>query len=191
MTDLVDTNGPGRTASGGVALIGYRATGKTTIGPIVAARLGRPFLDSDAEIVRRTRKSIAQHFADGDHAAFREVEARTIRDLCRESPGAVLSTGGGAILSGGNREALRRFGLVVWLSTPAPVLVERLRFEGGDRPALTDAGLLDEVASVLEARSPLYRECADVTVHTSTLAPEAVADMIVGFVSMARRGVFP
>ncbi len=188
MTDLVDTQGLDRSASAGVALIGYRASGKTTVGRIVAARLGRPFLDSDAEIERRTRKSIAQHFADDGDAAFREVEARTLRDLFRDFPDAIVATGGGAILSGDNREGLRRFGVVVWLSAPVPFLVERLRVEAGGRPALTDAGLLDEVANVLGAREPLYRECADFVVDTSTCHPEAVADEIVGLVSSARGG---
>ncbi len=159
----------------GIALIGYRATGKTTLGRILAERLGRPFLDSDLEIEARTHRSIAESFAELGEPAFRLVERSTIRDLCRESPRAILATGGGAILSEETRETLRQFGRIVWLSAPSPVLVERLRREGGGRPALTSAGLLDEVASVLSSREPLYQECADLIVDVSAADPDALS----------------
>jgi len=159
----------------GIALIGYRATGKTTLGRILAEQLCRPFVDSDLEIEARTHRSIAECFAVLGEPAFRLEERSAIRDLCKESPRAILATGGGAILSETTRGTLRRFGRIIWLSAPAPVLVKRLKREGGGRPALTSAGLLDEVASVLASREPLYRACADLIVDVSTDHPGALA----------------
>lgn len=169
---------PGSTlpASAGLALVGYRATGKTTVGRLIADRLGRPFLDADAELERRGGRSIASLFADGGELAFRDLEERTIRDLCGEHPGAVLATGGGSVLRDGNRRNLRAFGRVLWLAAPAEVIVERLRREPGSRPALTASGLFEEVGQVLQAREPLYRSVADLIVDASPEPPRVVAE---------------
>jgi shikimate kinase len=164
---------------GGIALIGYRGTGKTTVGRLVAEGLGRPFVDCDAEVEARAGWTIGAIFASEGEAAFRDREEAAIREVCRESPGAVLATGGGAILRETNREALAAFGTVVWLSAPADVLVERLRKDAESRPALTAAGLLDEVAVVLEAREPLYRATADLIVDASAPDPRLVAEEVV------------
>ncbi len=85
-----------------ITLIGYRATGKTTLAKLLAERLDWPWIDADAEIERRAGKSIAEIFADDGEPAFRDLEAQVIADLCREDQ-LVLSAGGGAPL----REAAR------------------------------------------------------------------------------------
>lgn len=162
----------------GIVLIGYRATGKTTVGRSLADRVGRPFLDADAELESRSGRTIRDLFARDGEPAFRDLEERTIAELCEGSPGAVLATGGGAVLREANRRALKRFGVVVWLSAPPEVLVERLRRDEGERPALTSSGLLDEVAGVLAAREPLYREAADIVVDAAASDPDAVASRI-------------
>src|SRR5689334_13470824 len=93
----------------GLALVGYRGTGKTTVGRIVAERLGRPFFDADRVLEEREGRPIASLFAEGGEASFRDREEETLRDLTADRPGSVLATGGGAILREGNRLALRRF----------------------------------------------------------------------------------
>lgn len=162
----------------GIVLIGYRATGKTTVGRSLADRIGRPFLDADAELESRSGRTIRDLFARDGEPAFRDLEEWTIAELCKGSPGAVLATGGGAVLREANRRALKRFGVVVWLSAPPEVLVERLRRDEGERPALTSSGLLDEVAGVLAAREPLYGEIADLVVDAAAPGPESVASAI-------------
>lgn len=174
MSDFAESDRRGS----GIALVGYRASGKTTIGRLLANRLGRPFVDSDAEVERRSGRTIASIFSQDGEAAFRVLEAEAIRDIVARYPGAVLSTGGGAILRPETRSALRQFGHVVYFWAPAPVLASRLRVGGGDRPALTSAGLVGEVEAVLAVREPLYREVSDMVVDTSTNTASGVVRLL-------------
>ena len=162
----------------GIVLVGSRASGKSTVGRLVAARAGWPLLCSDAEVERRAGRSIAAIFADDGERAFRDLEEEVIEALCDRAAEAVLATGGGAVVRPGNRERLRRFGEVVYLRAPAPVLAERLRRAGGGRPALTSEGLVAEVEGVLAAREPLYREVADLIVDAASRPPSAIARFI-------------
>jgi shikimate kinase len=173
-----DGAGKGR----GIALIGYRATGKSTVGRILAERAGVPFADADREVEAVDGRLIRDIFAEDGEPAFREVEARVLADLAdRLAEGGVLATGGGAILLERNRRALRRFGFVAWLTADADTLARRLRSSRrgvDDRPALTAAGTLEEIAGVLEGRTPLYREAADAEVSTVGRDAEQVADAV-------------
>jgi shikimate kinase len=160
-----------------LALIGARGTGKTSVGRLVAERLGLPFADADGELERRAGRSIAAIFAAQGEPAFRVLEEEVLGELTARD-GLVLATGGGVVLRAANRRALRRFGRVVWLTAAPDVLVGRLRLDAGGRPALTEAGLLAEIAAVLEARIPLYQEVADAIVDTTGRTPAEVADDI-------------
>ena len=156
----------------GLVLVGYRGTGKSTIGRIVAERARSPFADADTEFERAHGRPIRAVFAEEGEAGFRLREAAPLESLVDlpELTGGVLATGGGAVLAESNRRALRRFGLVVWLTADAETLARRLansRNPLADRPALTAAGTLDEVAAVLEARLPAYRASADVEVASA------------------------
>ena len=156
----------------GLVLVGYRGTGKSTIGRIVAERARCPFADADAEFERAVGRSIRAVFEEEGEPSFRLREAALVESLVDlpELAGGVLATGGGAVLAESNRRALRRFGLVVWLTADAETLARRLansRNPLADRPALTAAGTIDEVAAVLEARLPAYRAAADVEVASA------------------------
>ncbi len=173
---------PGPNVPRGLALVGLRGTGKTTVGRLVARRLGRPFADADAELEARAGRPIAAIFAEQGEPAFRDWEERTLADLAATRPGAVLATGGGVVLREANRRVLRAFGLVVWLSADPAVLAARLRASPrglASRPSLTPAGTLAELAATLEARAPLYREVADAVVETGRRSANEVADVIV------------
>jgi len=161
----------------GLALVGYRGTGKTTVGRLVAGRLGLPFLDADAELVRAAGRAIPEIFASDGEGHFRDLEGRTLEALTAGPP-AVVATGGGAVLREANRRALRRFGLVVWLTAGPDALAERLRHAPGDRPALTPEGLLAEIAGVLEARTPAYEATAHAAVATEGRTVAEVADAV-------------
>jgi shikimate kinase len=161
----------------GLALVGYRGTGKSTVGRIVADRLGRPFADADAELERRVGRPISAFFGEEGEAAFRDREEEVLRDLTAR-PGSVLSTGGGAIIREANRLALRRFGFVAWLTAEPAVLSGRLARDPGGRPGLTPAGPLAEIAAVLAARTPLYREVADAIIETADRTPDEVAGAV-------------
>jgi shikimate kinase len=162
----------------GVALVGYRGTGKSTVGQIMAERLDRPFLDADRELEARAGRSIAAIFAEDGEPAFRDWEAATLRSLVRRYPGAILATGGGVVLRAWNRRLLRQFGFVVWLKADAAQLAVRLGADldaGKERPALTAAGTIAEIETVLQRRADLYAEVADAGIETRGRTPDEVA----------------
>ena len=152
----------------GVVLVGYRGTGKTTVGRILADRLGFAFRDADLHVEALAGRTIASIFAEEGEQVFRDFEETVVADLTKEI-GAVIATGGGAILRSTNREAIRAVGFVVWLKADPETLARRLRRDQtrlNARPALTSAGTLDEIGDVLAARTPLYRDVADIEVDT-------------------------
>ena len=165
----------------GLVLVGYRGTGKSTVGRLLAARTGRPFVDADVQIEARAGRSIRTIFEESGEPAFRDWEERVLREVAEGRPGAVLATGGGAILREANRRTLRAFGMVVWLRAEPSVLARRLEADArtrAARPALTAAGALAEIADVLTARTPLYEAVADAWVETEGKSIAEVVDAI-------------
>jgi len=170
-----DSRGPG------LALVGYRGTGKTTVGKILADRLDLRFLDADLEIEARAGRSIVSIFADSGEPVFRDWEEQTLRELVQRHPGSVLASGGGAVLRPSNRRLLLAFGFVVWLQAEPAELARRLDADlraGTERPALTSAGTVAEIAQVLSTRAPLYQETADVAIDTLDRTPAEIAALI-------------
>ncbi|MHB8346640.1 MAG: shikimate kinase AroK [Acidiferrobacterales bacterium] len=157
-----------------IFLIGPMGAGKTTIGRHLATTLGMDFSDSDQEIEARTGASIPLIFEIEGEPGFRRREAAVIADLVTR-PNLVLATGGGAVLSEANREALRQYGIVVYLRAATEILVERTRRDRC-RPLLLQAdnprGTIEELMRV---RDPLYRSTAHVIVDTDRRSPAAVA----------------
>lgn len=175
------SSNPGRAPGRGLVLVGYRGTGKSTVGQLLADRLGKPFIDADVRIEARAGRSITSIFAESGEAAFRDWEERVLAETAETEPGSVLATGGGAVLRESNRIRLRDYGLVVWLRASSAELASRLMTNPGavaDRPALTSTGTLNEIAHVLEVRLPLYRAAADLEVDTEGRSPIQVAELI-------------
>src|SRR4051812_8330178 len=110
----------------GLALVGTRGTGKSTVGRILAGRLARPFVDADVEFERTHGRSISAVFATDGETAFRVGEERVLAALTANARGAILATGGGVVLRESNRRALRSFGFVVWLRAEPEEAVRRL-----------------------------------------------------------------
>ncbi len=111
---------PGRPGQG-LALIGYRGTGKSTVGRILADRLNRKFLDADLEIEARAGRSIRSIFTEWGEAVFRDWEEQTLAELTSAFPDAIVATGGGVVLREINRHRIRGLGFVVWLRADASV----------------------------------------------------------------------
>ena len=163
----------------GLSLVGYRGTGKTTTARLLAGRRGLECADADAEIEARRGRAVRDVFRELGEPAFRDLEERVIADLT--SRPLVLATGGGAILRASNRAALRRFGLVVWLTATPATIALRLNADPrglDDRPALTPLGTIEEIEHVLAARLNLYQDAADFEVATDGLTAEQVADRV-------------
>jgi shikimate kinase len=158
-----------------VFLVGYRATGKTTVARLLAKALDWDWADADEVIESRCGRTIRQIFAEEGEAGFREKEAAVLEELCRRLR-HVIATGGGVVLREANRTRLRAAGRVVWLTADAATLWGRLQGDSTTterRPALTVGGLA-EVEQLLRAREPLYRACADVVVETAGRSPEEI-----------------
>lgn len=156
-------------ASEGVVLIGARATGKSTLGRLLAAELGLPLRDSDLEVEAAAGAPVADLLRSG---RLREWEARVLGQLL-SSPSAVVATGGGAVLWDGFREACRGW-LVVWLDAPGPVLADRIRNQTVDRPSLTGAPPDEEADVVARERRPLYESAADLRLDSELHPPETL-----------------
>ncbi len=163
-----------------LTLIGYRATGKTTLARLLAERLDWDWIDADVEIERVAEKTIAEIFAEDGEPVFRDIEAQVIVDLTVRS-NLVIAAGGGAPLREESRKAMRDGGQVVWLQASAETVHARMT---GDvttatrRPSLTDKGPLDEIVHVMSARGPIYREAAHVAVDTDDRSLESIVNEI-------------
>ena len=160
-------------------LIGMMGSGKTTVGRLVAVGAELPFHDVDLIVQQRLGTSIPDLWEREGEDAFRAIEASVVSELA-SGQGAVISTGGGAILRKSNRRAMRRSGTVVWLQAPASVLAGRV---GGslERPVLGGGGE-DRLAELLESRHHAYEAVAHHTVNTAERTPAEVAVEVTGWV---------
>lgn len=163
-----------------ISLIGYRATGKTTLAHVLGDQLCWPWCDTDAEVERRAQKSISDIFAQEGELAFRDQEEAVVRDLCNRER-MVLATGGGAILRAVTREKLRQSGLVIWLVADVDTIYQRMMADSTTiqrRPNLTEHGGKEEIRQLLAQREPLYRETADFILDTTALNPESMSGVV-------------
>ncbi len=160
-----------------LVLIGYRATGKTTLARLLAERLGWDWIDADVEIERRAGKSIARIFAEDGEPAFRDLEAAVVADLCRRER-LVLAAGGGAPMRPESREAMRASGKVVWLKAQPETVHARMAGDAtteARRPDLTDRGGLEEIVALMARREPVYHQSAHSEVDTEGKSPDEIA----------------
>jgi len=161
-------------AGDGIVLVGMPTSGKSTVGRLVAERLGRPFLDTDELAAQRVGMPVPEYIERHGEPAYRAEEGRAVTAACAV-PGAVISTGGGAVLDPLNRWALWHHGTVARLDVPADELLRRLTADGVARPTLQPYGV-ERLTRALADRAPLYR-AADVSVDASG-APEAAAEQL-------------
>lgn len=149
-----------------VFLIGPRASGKTSLGRLLAERTGAAFVDADAVAVERAGCEIADFVEKEGWAAFRALESTILDELAARSAPLVAATGGGVVLNPANRSRMREAGVVVYIEVSAQTLADRLGADllPGQRPSLTGRSPVEEVAQVLAEREPLYKETAHIDV---------------------------
>ena len=155
-----------------IYLVGLMGAGKTTVGRMLAKRLGRLFLDSDHEIVERTGVPIPTIFEIEGEDGFRRREAQTIHELTAGSD-LVLATGGGVVINPENRQRLHETGWVVYLNVPPRLLYERTRHDR-NRPLLQVEDPLARLEELHAVRDPLYREAAHMVVDGSHLVAAGI-----------------
>jgi shikimate kinase len=183
-------------------LTGFMATGKSSVGPIVARWLGWEFVDVDTIVTTRARKPIAQIFADHGEAHFRQLEREAVAQLtsdrrrcphCHGPFPEVISTGGGVLVDESNCMLLKRVGVIVCLTARPDVVAARVERSKAKRPKLTEGGkpTLERVKELMAERADAYAR-ADVQVDSSDLTVEQLADHVIGaFGAHAARRVLP
>jgi shikimate kinase len=171
---------PRLTPDRNLVLIGYRASGKTSVGRALAERLVRDFVDLDEVLVAEAGCDIAQLVAKEGWPGFRRREKELVRRYALKG-GQVLAPGGGVVLDPENVALLREHGVVIWITAPAAVLRERLQADAAtaaQRPGLTGGDAALEIDQVLAEREPLYRSAAHLVVDTAFCSVTEVAEEI-------------
>ncbi|PXZ04291.1 shikimate kinase AroL [Gilliamella apicola] len=143
-----------------IFLVGARASGKTTMGRLLAEKLHYSFIDTDVYLYETTKQTVAEIVEKEGWEGFRKQESQVLKDVTQ--PCRVIATGGGMILADQNRLHMQKRGIVFFLSAPANILAERLMKDPkiAQRPSLTGLSIADEMEKVLEDRHHLYMDCA-------------------------------
>ncbi len=164
-----------------IFLIGMMGSGKTTVGKELSRLTGLPLLDMDSIIEEQIGKSIPEIFRDSGEAHFRALETALLRYIedYRVPPlgAAIISTGGGVVLSPVNREIMKRIGFVVWLDVDTQAVIERTS-RSANRPLLNTENRQAVIDNLISQRTPLYEAAAHLRIETAHLEVLAVVDVV-------------
>ncbi len=164
-----------------IVLIGYRGTGKSSVGRQLATRLGRELVSTDAEIVKREQRTIPEIVAHEGWEYFRNVESDVCGELARRDQ-IVIDTGGGAILRAQNVDALKKHGTLFWLTASVETITKRIG-DDNQRPSLTGTqSFVDEIQDVLQERTPKYQAAADHIITTDNRSVHQLVEMLLTMV---------
>ncbi|WP_136526627.1 shikimate kinase [Geomonas ferrireducens] len=159
-----------------IFLTGFMGCGKTTVGHVLAQRLGWAFVDLDHAIVEDAGMSVKEIFAAHGEPYFRELESRVLVRIAAGS-GQVISTGGGAVIDRGNRAVMRQYGRIVNLQADVPTIVARVS-GNSERPLLADDASVEKVRTMLKAREEFYAD-ADLRIDTTGKDVAGVVDELI------------
>ncbi|MCP3900040.1 MAG: shikimate kinase [Desulfobacteraceae bacterium] len=178
-----------------IFLIGYRCTGKTTIGKILARLLNYPFLDIDKKIESDAKTSIASIVKKSGWEEFRKLEKQALINT-HDKMNLIVSTGGGIVIDEDNQAFIKNHGMSIWLFADQKVIIDRLNNDENthlSRPSLTDDKLNDdklngnnldisnlkkETSTIMSQREPMYSKITKIKFDTSIKTPEEIAQMI-------------
>ncbi len=161
-----------------IVLVGLMGSGKSGVGRLLAERLGRPLIDTDALVEEMAGMKIPAIFDAEGEVGFREREAMAIAHVAL-TDGQVIATGGGAVLRPANREALRATGLVIWLDAPPEALYHRAKVQGLEkRPLLAGPDPLGRLRSLAQERAAAYTAAAHLRIETDRLSLADVVEQI-------------
>jgi shikimate kinase len=162
-------------------LVGYRCTGKTSVGRLLAEAMAWTFVDMDRELVAEAGMPIEEMVESLGWKSFREREGKLLQRLSQGTE-QVISTGGGVVTVPENIAIMRESGKVVWLHASPATIAERMEADTsttGQRPPLQGNDSVAEIREVFAERLPLYDEAMHLQVETDNLSPEEVAESIV------------
>lgn len=160
-----------------IYLMGYRGSGKSTVGQRLAERLGLPVIDTDAVIESAAGQTIREIFAGEGEDGFRQREQAALEQAAATVAPCVIALGGGAILRAANQQVIQRTGRVVWLTGSPAALLARIQADtttGQRRPSLSRSSDYDEIVEILAVRTPIYQRLANLTVDTDGRTPEEI-----------------
>jgi len=164
-----------------IVLIGYRCSGKSSSGSIIAKKTGRTFVDTDGLIEEKAGSSIEEIVKISGWEYFRGLEKEVIKEVS-DRDNLVIATGGGVVLDEDNVTSLKKSGFTVWLKTNSDTIKERMEREelfGNFRPSLTGLDTLDEVETVLASRNALYKKAGDLVIETDKFSIKEVANLVI------------
>ncbi len=160
-----------------IYLIGYRGSGKSTLGKIISEKLNFEFTDTDDLIIKAERKTIPEIFEKAGESYFRKIESDALKKISGRK-NLVVSTGGGIILNEKNRALMRKTGFCVYLKADTDILFRRIEGDG-NRPPLTKLPPREEVDHILSLRIPLYTELAELSLDTGEFSAGECAEKII------------
>ncbi|MCD6271247.1 MAG: shikimate kinase [Deltaproteobacteria bacterium] len=164
-----------------IFLIGYRCTGKTSVGKALANKLKLPFVDADLLLVEEYGVTISEMVAKEGWQPFREKESRILARICAMGD-RVVATGGGVILDKENIFLIKKSGTTIWLTATPETIKKRIvkdETTADSRPSLTNRGLLEEIEDTLSERNPLYEDAMDFSVDTDEKQIKEICEIIV------------
>jgi shikimate kinase len=160
-----------------IALIGYMGTGKTIVGQLLAEKLDMNLVELDWFIEQEAGMTIPEIFEKEGETGFREREIAATKAIVTET-NSVIACGGGIVLNRINIDRLKECSVIIYLEASPETILERVSGEAGQRPLLEVEDRLATIKEMLEYREPLYRKSAEISVDTSGLSPDDVADII-------------
>ena len=161
-----------------IALIGLRGGGKSTLGALLAERLGVPFIELDREIEKRSGASLSEIFEMFGQETFRRAEREALDDVLRRHQSFVIATSGSIVTEPGTLELLLASCFTVWIRAEPEEHMKRVMAQGDMRPMAKSARAMEDLISILRSREPLYAK-AEVALSTSGRTPEQnVAELL-------------
>lgn len=176
-----------------IVLIGYRCSGKTTVGKLLAQDLGREFVDTDRLMEEKAGLTIHAYVSQKGWKHFRELESDVVKGVATRD-NLVIATGGGVVMDQDNVRNLRKNGWFVWLKTKPSVIRDRMNREdksGELRPSLSRMDPLEEIDQILQGRTPFYERTGDYTMDTNGQLPEEVVQAIMKTFSVRDKNPIP
>lgn len=162
-----------------IALMGYMGTGKTTIGKALAIKLGKNYIEMDAEIEKTAGKSIPLIFKEDGEIRFRELEIATAKQLA-QMQNVVISCGGGVVVNRINIDYFKQTSEIILLTASEETILHRIMNDGQEkRPVIDKPDPINEIRKVLKIRRPLYEASTNIHIDTTNKSVDQIIDEII------------
>jgi shikimate kinase len=164
-----------------IFLIGYRCTGKSSVGKILSEKTGWSFIDTDERLVSESGSSIKEIVETQGWETFRKVEHDILKQACLRDR-QVVATGGGIVLNNANVNRMKNHGTLIWLKATPETIKKRMKLDQDTesfRPSLTAKGSFSEIEETLREREPIYRKASDFRIDTDHKQIDEICEIII------------